>query len=361
MYASVQMFGQLERGITMRNPNGMGTVKKLSGKRRKPFSAVITTGYELKNGKMVQIQKSIGYYETRQDAMLALADHYRNPFDLDKRNTTFGQIYDILEEQKFNNMKEQAKRAYKTAYKKCESIKRMKMTEIRKAHMQAILDKHSKKSASTQNAIIVLLRAVYRFALENDIVEKDYSQFLEITSTQEKKKKIPFSREEVQKLWDMKEDWARDSILILLYTGMRIEELLTLRREDIHLEERYIDLQGTKTKAAVRIIPIHKKIAPLLEKRLTGEYLYPAIRKGKSKTLSYLTYRNSFDPLMETLGTEHTPHDTRHTFVSIAGACNMNPVLLKKITGHSAQDITQDVYTHAYLEDLIAEIDKFDY
>ena len=50
-----------------------------------------------------------------------------------------------------------------------------------------------------------------------------------------------------------------DSVVIMLYTGMRISELLELKAEDIHLEERWIDLRGTKTAAARRIVPVTKK------------------------------------------------------------------------------------------------------
>ena len=63
---------------------------------------------------------------------------------------------------------------------------------------------------------------------------------------------------------------------------------------------------------------------------------------------------------MEEFKIERTPHECRHTFATVAARSNMNKVLLKKIIGHASADITEDVYTHAYIEDLIAEIDKYD-
>ena len=55
----------------MRNPNGYGSVYKLSGKRRKPWTARITVGFKSENG--YPIYNFIGYYATRAEAMRALA------------------------------------------------------------------------------------------------------------------------------------------------------------------------------------------------------------------------------------------------------------------------------------------------
>ena len=376
----------------MRNPNGYGSVKKLKGNRRRPYIAVTPAVYDIKPKKDISFlkdalpedlynkvqeyydsyyeseiqkvkpsQKAIGYYENREDAMIALADYNKNPYDIDKRNTTFEQVYEILYEEKFSKMKPQAQTSYVSANNKCNSIKNMRMTEIRKTHMQRIVDEHSDKSKSTQANLLKLFHAVFNFALESDICEKDYSQFVEITSEKQTKKKNPFTRDEIQILWDnMTDDNWIDSILIQIHTGMRITEVLTLSKKDIHLDERYIELHGTKTNAAERIVPIHKKIAPLLEKRLMCdcEYIFHNSRKKPIIYNSYL--RKYFNPAMKLFDVKHGTHDCRHAFASFAASSELNPILVKKIIGHNAQDITQDVYTHAYIEDLIREIDKLD-
>ena len=364
--------------IIIRNPNGFGSIKKLGGKRRRPFGVYITTGWDMVNGKAKQIQKCIGYYATRPEAMIALAEYNKNPYDIDKRSITFQQVYDILLDSKFNKMKPAAKSAYTGAYKKCASIYNIRMTELRKAHMQAIVDEYSDKSKALQSNFLKLFHAIYDFSLENDICEKDYSKFVEVTSEQVAKDKTPFSREEVQLLWENL-DWVKnievyrgktnsmsilplmDSVLIMLYTGVRISELLDMKVDDIHLEERWIDLRGTKTKAAKRIVPIHQKIVPLLEKRLAGkganDYI---ISKANGNKIVASQYRDDFFyPMCENFNLTHTPHECRHSFATYAAASKLNPILLKKIIGHSAQDLTQDTYTHAFIEDLVAEIDKY--
>lgn len=279
----------------------------------------------------------------------------------------------MLYEKSIKGMKKSAKTAYETAYQKCDSLKSMPMRKIRLAHLQGVVDQYSDKSKSTQTNIIVLFHAIYKLCMENDIIEKNYSSYVKITSTAKKKPKRPFTRKQVQIVWD-NINWVQepdrknylsgipmmDSIIIMFYTGMRIGELLDLKPADVHLKERWIDLRGTKTKAAQRIIPIHKKIIPLLEKRIEdcpGDYLFC---RTDGTQLTYSIYKTVFyKPFMKEFEIDRQPHECRHTFASIAAASKLNTVLLKKIIGHSSSDITESIYTHAYIEDLIAEIDKF--
>lgn len=393
----------------MRNPSGYGSVKKLSGNRRRPYAVTITTKYELAPKRKDisflaqyidaelydqvkaqyeascpadlvarQKQKVIGYYATRQEAMIALAEYNKNPFDIDKRNTTFKQVYEILWDTKFSKLKPSAQKAYRVSFDKCSSLYNIRMHEMKKAHMQNVVDENSDKSKSTQSSMLVLFHAIYKFCMENDICEKDYSRFVTITSTKEAREKIPFSREEIAVLWDNL-DWKVqsssdrrsmfdnipmvDTLLVMIYTGVRVSELLDLKAGDIKLDQRYINLRGTKTKSARRIVPIHKKIIPLLEKRIDGaseEDLIFVNRHGNK--FDSPAYQASFlTPMFSALNMQvHTPHECRHSFATYAASSKLNPVLVKKIIGHSAQDITQDIYTHAFIEDLIEEIDKLD-
>ena len=329
----------------MRNPNGYGGIKKLSGKRRRPYAVFITTGWEMKDGKAKQIQKALGYYATRQDAMIALAEYNRQPFDLDSRDITFGQIYEQLKKEKFDLMKPSARRSYLNSFAKCDSIKDMRMIDIKKHHMQRILDFYADMSRPTLSNIVNLFHAVFRYAMENDLIEKDYSQFVTIKSNATPREKNPLTLEEITILWKNAEKKNIDALIILVYTGLRYSELIGLKTEDVHLNERILDVKGTKTKAAKRIVPIHEKLIPLFEKRLKTDELF---------NISHYDFRQAF----QSVSIEHTTHECRHTFLSLATSYSLNPLLIKKIVGHSTQDLTFDVYTHAYIDDLIKEIDK---
>ena len=58
---------------------------------------------------------------------------------------------------------------------------------------------------------------------------------------------------------------------------------------------------------------------------------------------------------------DHIPHDTRHTFATLADRCKMDDLCLKLIMGHTVSDITKGVYTHKTNEELLSEINKIQF
>lgn len=231
-------------------------------------------------------------------------------------------------------------------------------------------------SGTPQARLKYVMQQNFKWALENDIITKDYSQFL---STDVKKKEealhFPYAAEEIEKLWTHQNKrfpmayskqviettvQAVNAMLVLLYTGMRVMELGELKAADVHLDDRYIDLQGTKTSAAKRVVPIHKDIVPVVEALLAdgGEYL---VVNGHGLPLPYQTWKLRIQAIAnEITGTKHTLHDTRHTFISAAerSGLDANSIILKRIVGHSTSGNTTALYTHKNIEDLLAAIDK---
>ena len=53
----------------------------------------------------------------------------------------------------------------------------------------------------------------------------------------------------------------------------------------------------------------------------------------------------------------HKPHDCRHTFASLMDAADANKLCIKRIMGHASPDITDSVYTHKTIDELIQAID----
>ena len=108
----------------MKLPNGYGSVHKLKGKRRKPWRARITDGfvYDLVEDKQIQKYKTLGYYETKQRALQALAAYNENPYDLDADKITFAECYEKWTEEYFKKITPAAIRTVKAAYKYCSSL-----------------------------------------------------------------------------------------------------------------------------------------------------------------------------------------------------------------------------------------------
>ena len=89
----IQIFSEIK---DVYKRQGYGSVHKLKGKRRKPWRARITDGfvYDLVEDKQVQKYKTLGYYETKQKALQALAAYNENPYDLDADKITFAECYE---------------------------------------------------------------------------------------------------------------------------------------------------------------------------------------------------------------------------------------------------------------------------
>ena len=146
---------------------------------------------------------------------------------------------------------------------------------------------------------------------------------------------------------------------MLIYSGVRISELLDLKKENVNLKERWFDITASKTQAGIRKVPIADKVFPFFEywyNLNSCEYLV-STPEGK-----HFLYRNYYDsywkPLMDQMGLTHRPHDTRHTCVSLLTAAGVDERLIQKIVGHKGQGVTQAVYTHLEIQTLLEAINK---
>lgn len=359
----------------MRNPNGYGGISQLGGNRRNPFRVRITSGWEYdeKTGKHKQKYSTLGYYPTRKAAMMALARYNENPYDIDAAKITFKEVYEKWSVKKYPTMSESGRRQYEAAYAKFKAVENMKMADLKKKHLQTAFDDNSHLSRVFQEKMKALLRYMYRYCIEYDVLTKDYSQFITLTA-ENKKDSIhaPFTQEEIRKLWDnlslgipleysrkdVRDIFPVDTVLILIYTGMRPGEILKIECDKVNLEERYM-IGGFKTDAGKdRIIPIHDDIFELVKARVEkgGRYLVPYKSDAPPKLQQYRTY--FWDPMMEKLKISHLPHDGRYTFATFADKCGLDPFMVKRIMGHKITDITQGVYTKKEAADLVAECNK---
>lgn len=340
----------------MRNPNGFGSVVKLSGKRRRPYAVRVTAGWA-DDGK--QILKYVSYHTKKADAVKALLEFNTNPYDIDAARITFAEVYERWTKTEFETLSDSMVNAYRSAYKHCKPLYGKVFKELRKTHLQAVVD--AIEAPSMQDVTKFLFLKSYKYAMENDIVNKNYAQFVKIAKKEESKAKTPFTREEIDILWaNVDKVKYADLVLILLYTGMRIGELLNMEKANIFLEERYM-IGGSKTKAGKnRIIPLHKRIVPLIENRMDesdSQWLFINRIGAKLKYNSFTQYH--WEPLMKLVGAEHTPHDTRHTFISEMSRLDVNQLTIRKIVGHSDKSVTEH-YTHKTIEELVSAVDKLD-
>lgn len=303
----------------------------------------------------------LGYFEDRPAALQALAEYNRNPYDINASKATFKDVYEMWYKQKFEFSKKKLSKSSMTcmrgAFNKCAALHNMVFSDIRTIHMQAILDDFSLSHAYMEH-IKSLFIQMGKYALEYDIIQKDYSQFVKINKEDDDEHGVPFSKEDIEKLWKHKDKPFVDTVLIYIYSGWRISELLNMPLEDIDLENRTFK-GGVKTRASKnRIVPIHSKIFDMVvNRRVEGQ---ETLFYDNGKKITTAAYYDLFRSALLSAGVPetHTPHDCRHTFATLLNNADANPVAVKRMLGHSTSDITEKIYTHKDIEDLRKEIEK---
>lgn len=328
----------------MRRGNGDGGIFKLAGKRKKSYAVRITSGWT-DAGK--QIYKYIGYYATKTEAKKHLNNYLINPYDLSNDKITAQHVFNEWE--KTTKVSDDVIKAYRGVFKNSglanKIFKNIKLSELEIAAKDL--------SPAMQKRFRNAFKNLYVYAMKNDIVNKNLADLMELDKYQAKE------RDSIS-LSDIKKIMKSEDVIpkILLYTGMRIGELLDIKSKNVDLEKRVI-IGGLKTEAGKdRKIPIHKEIIPIIEKLLSENHTY-LISNGKNKKINYRNYLvkvwNQNDVLKK-----YTPHYTRHTFISQSVKCGIDKVKIQKIVGHSAKDVT-DHYTHYDFDDLLEAIDSFKY
>ena len=343
----------------MKNPNGYGSVSKLSGKRRKPFIVRITTGFDMEGR---QIMKVLGYYETQAKAIKALADYNDNPYNINLSDVTLKEILDRIMESKKNSIEKSSLKSYKVWCNYLKPLYNKKIKDIRTIELQNFIDNLSHLSSGTLKNLKSFIGILFKNAMEMDIIVKDYSQFIKLPKHKPKIERKVFTDEEIALLWEnINELEYADVILILIYTGMRINELLKLPKTNVDLEQNII-IGGSKTEAGKnRVIPIHPKILPLIIKRMENktEYLIP--NRTEKSFYNYNNFRkNEFLKIMEKLDMSHTIHDTRHTFATMISDVSDNESAITGIIGHTNISMTKR-YTHTNIEKMRKEIEKINW
>ena len=332
----------------MRNPNGYGSVFKLSGNRRKPFAARVTTGWD-DNGK--QKFKFIGYYTKRQDALNALALYNENPNQIDL-NITYSEVFEKWKEHKYEKISKSAINGYNAAFQASSDLHNMKFADIKTLHLQNVID-NMNKGYGTLKKTKTLFNQLFKYAMQNDIVSKDYSTYVDIGKNDIESSRVPFTKKEIERLFEVESsiDFV-DTILIMIFTGFRIGELLTIENTNVNLDNNTIK-GGIKTDAGKnRVVPINHKIIDFVARRKAQghKYLIVNFKGEKMKYDNY--YREKFQPIMEQLGMSHKPHDCRHTFATLLNNANANTTSIKKLAGHSSYNTTEKIYTHKDIEEL---------
>ena len=327
-----------------RNPNGYGSVTRLKGNRSRPWMVKVTMYDEKGHGKQVPID----YAETEEQANIILAQYNDNPWNIERNKVTLTDLYQRWAKIKLPKLGKSRQDTLKAAFKHCKKYYGVKYRNIRAYQMQECIDSCG-RGYSTQAQIKALWGHLDNFAFECDIINKMYSQ-LTTTPPIPETTREPFTTEQVNALWKIKDEPWADSVLVFIYTGFRLNELLGMETEQVDLKQQ-IFRGGSKTDAGKeRIVPIHPRILPFVQAWAQQGNKYLMTYEGKKFTPS--KYYKCWSDIMEKIEADKTPHEARHTFETNLDNANANRKCIDMLMGHKSKDVGNRVYNHKTVEQL---------
>lgn len=336
--------------------NGQGTVIK----RNKTYTAIVTVAsyWDSEKEKMVHKRKSKGGFATRKEAIayIPTLQAQEDGTSSVNKDMTMKELYTQWHDQHVNDVSKSTMDCYRAAWKYYDSIKFYKVKNVKTATLQECLD-NCGKGKRTQENMKALGTMLFRMAMSNDLVNKNYAEGL-IPRGEKQEPRQPFTDVELKKMWDIvnkpEYDYKTnhiDLILILCYTGFRLEEFLGLTRESYHEESDWsYFVGGLKTDAGRdRVVGISPKILPLVKRHLKDGYIF----SEDGKKLSARKFREDiYYPALDAAKIERkVPHCCRHTFATLMKDIDGSDKDKMAMIGHASMSQTME-YTHANLAGL---------
>ena len=239
------------------------------------------------------------------------------------------------------------------------------------------------------------LKASFYIAIQDDLIRKNPFDFKlsEVLEDNTEPKQALTEEQEEKLLNFVKHDKVYqkyyNDIVILLKTGLRISELCGLTIKDVDFDNEVIHvthqllgnknvgyyIETPKTKSGIRDIPMSDEVIRALKRVIESDrykhrkaieidgYKDFLFLNGKGYPMTGVCYVITFGNLIKKYNKKHadnlpkiTPHVLRHTFCTRLANKNINPKSLQYIMGHANISITLNLYAHASLEGMKAEI-----
>ena len=226
-----------------------------------------------------------------------------------------------------------------------------------------------KLSSSTVNMCLTVLKMVFGYAVDVEILKSDPTLKVRGATNNKTSKVKCFTVEEQAKIEEYIEGLEGDEqkgIILDLYTGLRIGELMALTWNDIDFDSGILNINKTvytsldengnwrtitdspKTRTSNREIPLSDDMLLMLmemKERSNSEFI---LSHEDGEPISQRLYRWRFNKMLDDLGIRHLNfHALRHTFATRAIESGMDVKTLSEILGHSNAAVTLNVYTHS--------------
>ena len=324
--------------------NGQGTVFARNGR----WVAQVTVGWK-PDGRRITLSRTFSKKTDAVNALPTLRYEY-SPKPI-KQTISFEDCFEQMMVQHRKRIGDGSAENYYYTFRHFAPIGYMPIADIKTAQLQKCVDAVPGKSLRTKMKASASL--TYKYALQNDVVDRNYAEFIVIERTEEQEREA-FTTEEIKTvLQNIGKFPYLACVAVLIFTGMRPNEMFALRKSDYH--GTYF-IGGSKTAAGKnRLIPIPAIIQPMVSdivQKSNSEFIFSAPNGDKMDLTNFR--KRYYYPALESLGVRKLPpYSCRHTFATMLKNVDAPITDKQRIMGHSSFSMTAH-YTHTDLESVQA-------
>jgi len=217
------------------------------------------------------------------------------------------------------------------------SFVKMRLDAVSMASVERFkVTRSSGVSFATANRDLAALRLILNLAIRKEYIAKNPVKEVQFLDEGPGQMRV-ISHQEQQRYMAAASPLLRDVATLIVETGMRPEEVFTIRKEHVHLKLGYLFVPSGKTRFARRNVPLTNATIDILKWRTVdteSPFVFP--RKGDhDKPLT--TVRKPHHKALRTAGI-YPPfrlYDFRHTFGSRTAMAGVDLPTLKELMGHS--------------------------
>jgi integrase/recombinase XerD len=185
-----------------------------------------------------------------------------------------------------------------------------------------------------------------------DILRKGFS-FQEVP-IKKREKQLPkvISKEKIKQIIEITDNLKHKLIIKLLYSsGLRLQELIDLKRKDIDFERNLLNVKkGKGKKDRVTLISDFLKL-DLLKYYSNNIFKTEYVFEGRNGKYTKKSVQKVLDQAGKKIGIKVTPHMLRHSFATHLLEQGTDIRYIQKLLGHSDLKTTE-IYTHLSNKDL---------
>ena len=263
---------------------------------------------------------------------------------------------------------------------------RRNINSLVKSDIQILIDKaaDSNYKYERQNKIKCILSDMFSRAIEDELMVKNPAKGVKLRADKELKAFALTVEQQADFLEASRGTFYDNLFNVAVNTGLRPGELFALTLDDIHFDERYIDVNKTlvyqkyldddcktfhieppKTKQSYRHVPMNSECRKYLERQLELKKVIKNKRPKEQNDYLFVTkyntrlnsqiYADSIRAIIKQINLTRSfdnefpvfsGHTLRHTFATRCFEAGVQPKVVQSYLGHATLQMTMNLYTH---------------